>query len=182
MLAVGDLGIIFGDDADLESARKTVLDSALPVATRTAALQAIVERRPPDLRTMAAALLPVPSLNVPAAKALASFDDPAIGPQLVDAYRHFAVADRPQLIAALSSRAMFAQSLFDAVAAGSIPASDLSPYIRRQIRLLGDAGLVQRLDALEKAGSDSRTAKEALRAKYAEWLSPAALQAADVKH
>ncbi len=116
------LDVSLGSAAALEQARKVALDGTAPAAARTAALQSLLDARAPDLRQIAEQLVKVRTVNAVAATALATFNDPAIAPMLLDAYPQFDAADRPKLMAALTSRPAFAGALLEAVAAGRVPA------------------------------------------------------------
>src|SRR6185369_16960019 len=98
-----------------DEARRVALDGAAAAPARRAALQTLLDARAPDLRQIAQQLLPVRSVNGVAAVALATFNDPAIAPMLIDAYPQFDATDRPRLMAALSSRATYASALLEAV-------------------------------------------------------------------
>jgi putative heme-binding domain-containing protein len=149
------------------------------VPARTAALESLLDARAPDLRQIALRLLAVRTVNAVAAAALATFDDPAIAPALIDAYSSFAEADRPKLMAALSSRPAFAAPLLDAVAAGRIPRAAVPAVDAQQIRSLQDAALTRRLGEVWGEIRETPEAKKQLLAKYKAELSGAALASAD---
>jgi putative heme-binding domain-containing protein len=175
----GALDALFGGAAALDTARQVALDDTAPVAARTAALQSLLDARAPDLRQIALQLLAVRTVNAVAAAALATFDDPAIAPALIDAYSSFAEADRPKLMAALSSRRTFAAPLLDAVAAGRIPRAAVTAVDAQQIRNLQDAALTRRLGEVWGEIRDTPEGKKQLLAKYKAELSGAALASAD---
>ena len=95
-----------------------------------AALQSLLDARAPDLRQIAEQLMRVRTVNAVAATALATFNDPAIATMLLDAYPQFDAADRPKLMAALTSRPAYAGALLEAVAAGRVPRSACPPSTR----------------------------------------------------
>ena len=124
-------------------------------------------------------MLTVKSVNAVAATALANFNDPAIGPALVNAYAQFESADRPKVIAALTARPSSAANLLDAIAAGKIKRADLSAMDARQIRNLNDANLTKRLAEVWGEIRETPEAKKQLAAKYKAQLAPALLAAAN---
>jgi putative heme-binding domain-containing protein len=173
------LDALFGGAGALDAARRIALDGTAAVPARTAALQSLLDARAPDLRQIALQVLDVRTVNAVAAAALATFNDPAIASALVDAYPAFAEADRPKLMAALSSRVIFAGPLLDAVAAGRIPRTVVAAVDAQQIRNLNDAALTHRLGEVWGEIRDTPEAKKQLLAKYKAELSSAALAAGD---
>ena len=174
------LDVSLGSAAALEQARKVALDGTAPAAARTAALQSLLDARAPDLRQIAEQLVKVRTVNAVAATALATFNDPAIPPMLLDAYPQFDAADRPKLIAALTSRPAFAGALLEAVAAGRVPRSDLSAINAQQIRSLNDAAITRRLGEVWGEVRDTPEAKKQLMASYKAELTSTQLAAADL--
>ena len=170
---------MLGSAEALASARKTALDGAAPAAARKAALQLLLDARVPDLRQIAEPLLKVRTVNGVAASALATFDDPAIAPMLVDAYPQFDAADRPKLIAALSARPASAALLLNAVAAGRVPRSAIAAVDAQQMRALNDAALSRRLAEVWGEVRDTPEAKKQLLTKYKAELTPALLASAN---
>jgi putative membrane-bound dehydrogenase-like protein len=176
---VRELSVVFGDGRALDEVKKVALNPKAEMKQRQAALQTLIENRAPDLREICEQLLSVPFLNSIAARGLATFDDPAIGVALVKAYRQFHQSERPQLLATLVSRAIFARPLLDAVSAGRIPRSDLTPFHARQIRSLNDPALDQRLAEVWGELRESAADKQQLIARLKQQLTPAALAQAD---
>ncbi len=114
-----------------------------------------------------------------AARGLATFDDPAIGPALVKAYPNFDAADRPQLMAALVTRPAYAKTLLDSVAEKKIPRADISAFDARQIRSFNDADLNKKLATVWGEVRESPAEKKALIAKWKAQLTPAIIAKAD---
>ncbi len=173
------LDALLGSAEALAAARKTAVDSAAPAPARKAALQSLLDARVPDLRQLAEPLLKVRTVNGVAASALATFDDPAIGPMLVDAYPQFDAADRPKLMAALSARPASAALLLNAVAAGRVPRSAITATDAQQIRALNDPIVTSRLAEVWGEVRDTPEAKKQLLAKYRAELTPALLTSAN---
>ncbi len=161
-----NLDVVLGSPRALAEAKAIVLDAVATPDARKSALLSLLNARAPDLRQVAQQMLEVKSVNAVAATALASFNEPAIGPMLVAAYPKFESKDRPQLIAALASRATFAMHLLDALAGGKIPRADVSASDARQIRSLNDAALTKRLGEIWGEVRDTPAAKLQLLATY----------------
>lgn len=170
---VRSLDVVLGSTRALAEAKRIALDAAATPEARKASLQSLLSARAADLRQVSQQLLEVPSANAVAATALASFNDPTIGPMLVAAYPKFAAADLPQLIAALASRPAFAGNLLDALAAGKIKHADVSATDARQIRSLNDAALTKRLGEIWGEVRDTPEAKLQLLATYKAELTAA---------
>jgi putative heme-binding domain-containing protein len=171
---------VFGSGAALADARRVALDPASPAAARRTALQSLLDARVPDLRQLAEQLVTVRSVNAVAATALSTFNEPAIAPVLIGAYSQFDAADRPRLMAALTSRPSFASALLDAVAAGRVPRAAITAIDAQQIRSLSDAALTRRLSEVWGEVRETPEAKRQLMARYRAELTPAQLAAASL--
>jgi hypothetical protein len=64
---------------------------------------------------------------------------------VVSNYPWLGLEDRPAILAAMVARPAGARSLLDAMAAGSVPRTDLTAFHARQIAALADAGLTRQL-------------------------------------
>ena len=139
-----------------------------------------LDARVPDLRQIAQQVIRVRSVNGVAAAALGTFNDPAIAPMLIDAYPLFDAADRPRLMAALTSRPAYAAPLLEAVAAGRIPRAAVAASDAQQIRSLNDAAITRRLGEVWGEVRDTPEAKRQLATRYKAELTPALLASADL--
>ncbi len=90
------------------------------------------------------------------------------------------VAGREAVIEAVVTRVDAANALLDAVAADSLAAADVPPFALRQMQLLGDAKLTERLIQLWPETRLLDGDKLAELAKYREQLSPERLKTADL--
>jgi hypothetical protein len=81
------LSALFGDGRALDDIERIALDSQATIEARKAALQTLIDHRPPELRTVCQQiLLAEPLLNVTAAQGLVQFDDPAVAQLLIRDY------------------------------------------------------------------------------------------------
>lgn len=174
-----DLSALFGDGRALDEVKRVALDSNAELPFRRAALQTLIEQRPPDLREICERLLNVSFLNSTAVRGLALFDDPAIGERLAGSYSKFHPSERAAVIETLASRASFAEALLDEVAAGGIPRSEVTPFHARQIRSFNNAALTQKLREVWGESRDSPAEKREFIAELKEKLTPAVLAVAD---
>ncbi len=176
---VRDLSVLFGDGRALGEVERLALDDKADLEARRAALRTLIEARPPGLRATCERLLGVRFLNATAVRGLVLFDDPAIGRAMVARYRSFHPSERPLVVEALASRPSFAAALLDAVAAGTIPRPDVTPFHARQIRAMGVADLNRQLAEAWGEQRESAADKRAAIARHKARLTPAALAVAD---
>lgn len=177
--ALRTIGVVFGDGRALDEVRQLVFDGKTPLDQRRAALEALIEAKPDDLRKVCESLLKVRFLNTTALAGLTRFDDPAIGKQLASNYRSFHQSERAAVIEALVARPSFAGPLLDEMAKGSIPRAELSPFQARQIRGFNDASLTKRLTEVWGELRDSSADKRELMEKVKADLTPANLASAN---
>ncbi|MDB5351045.1 MAG: Cytochrome c [Planctomycetota bacterium] len=177
---VRDLDVLFGDGRALEEVRRIALDDKADLESRRAALRTLIEARPPDLRAICERVLRVRFLNTAAVRALAQFDDPAIGRALAASYKAFHPSERPAVLDTLVSRPSFARELLDQVATGAIPRSDLTPFHARQIRTLEDERLLRRLAEVWGELRETATDKKETIERFRSRLRPEHLAASDL--
>jgi len=176
---VRDLSVLFGDGRALDEVRKVALDKTAALSARKSALQTLLDNKEPRLRAVCEELLSTRFLNPLAARGLASFNDPEIGEKLVRAYGSFHQTDRPQLIAAIVSRATFVPPLLDAIENGKIPRGMLTAFDIRQIRSFHDPSLDARLASVWGDARESTADRKAQIAAFRKELSPENLANAD---
>ena len=177
---VRELEVLFGDGRALDEVRQLAMNDTADIEERKAALQTLIDNRPPDLRSICERLLRVRYLNAVAVRGLALFDDPAIGKSVARNYRSFHPSERPSAMETLVSRPAFATALLDQIADGKIPRTDLTPFHARQILSLGDPSLAKRLSEvwgeIRASSSDRRKRTTDLKAR----LNPHTLARADL--
>lgn len=177
-----ELSVLFGDGRALSEVRRIALDPTADLEARRAALQAIIDARAPEARTLCEQLLKVPFLNTTAVRGLAAHNDPALGETLAQSYRSFHPGDRPALMETLASRPAFAAALLEEMSEGRIPREDLTPFHARQIRSFNQPALQKQLakawGEIQESGPEKRQRIDSLRRK----LSPAVLAKADKSH
>jgi putative heme-binding domain-containing protein len=177
--AVRDLSVLFGDGRALDAVKAIALDGDAPIETRKAALQTLIDARPPELRKICEKTLGVRFLNPVAARGLALFDDRKAADELVGAYKKFHHSERAQLIGVLASRPRFAKALLTAVAEEKILKTDLTASVARQIHEYGDAEIDELLRQTWGEFRDSPAEKKAAVAALKQTLTKSTLAAAD---
>lgn len=178
-VSIQTLDAVFGDGRALGEVRKLALDDKAELKLRKAALETLIEAKPPDLREVCEKLLKVRFLNTVAMRGLTRFDDPAIGRQLAKNYRKFHQSERPAVVEALASRPTFAGELLDQVAAGTIPRDAVTAHQARQIRGFNKPELTAKLTKAWGELRDSPKDKADQIAKLKADLTPERLKAAD---
>ncbi|SIO60378.1 putative membrane-bound dehydrogenase domain-containing protein [Singulisphaera sp. GP187] len=176
---VRELNVLFGDGRALDEVKKLALDDKSDLTARRAALQTLIESRPPDLRSICERLLRVRHLNATAVRGLALFNDPGIGRSLAANYRSFHPSERGSVIDTLASRPAFALALLDQLAAGKIPRADLTPFHARQIRSLEDPQVQARLSEVWGEQRETASDKKAKIAHFKGTLIPSVIAGAD---
>ena len=178
--SIRDLSALFSDGRALDSLRTLVFDKKSTLPTRTRALQSLIDARPDDLRKTCEKLLTTPTLCRTALQGLSLFKDPAIGENLVKNYHKFRTTDRPRIIATLTTRATWANSLLTQITAKKIPATDLSPYHARQIIALNDKELSARLTEIWGNVRQSDEAKKERITQLHKTLTPEVREKAEL--
>ena len=171
--------MVFGDGRALDDVKALVLNARADLSARKAALRALIENRPPDLRKICEQVLRVRFLNAVAVRGLALFDDPAIGEQLASAYSSFHPTERGAVMETLVTRPAFARAMLTHLKAGRIPRGDVTAFHARQIRSLNDPALTAQLAQTWGEVRAASADKSALIAKLKVELTPDALAAAD---
>ena len=174
-----DLSTVFGDGRALDEVKRIVADKTQGMPQRKAALQTLIDARPPDLRQICEEALNERYLNPVAATGLAQFGDAKAATLLVKAYRRFHHTERAQLMEVLTTRPVFALALLDAIASGVVPRTAVTAFHARQLRSLGDDEVSRRLGEIWGETRESGADKKALMAKLAAALNADALAGAD---
>lgn len=174
-----ELSVVFGDGRALDEVKRLALDNNAELAARKAALQTLIENRPPDLRQICEKLINVSFVNAVAIRGLAQFDDPAIAEKLVKSYRAFHLSERGAVIDTLVSRPVFARVLLAEVAAARIPRADASAFHAQQIRSFNDAALTKQLGEVWGEWREPAADKRQFVAKLKKQLTSATLASAD---
>ncbi|HEX8915006.1 MAG TPA: PVC-type heme-binding CxxCH protein [Humisphaera sp.] len=140
-----DLGLVFGDTAALERLREQAADKSLDAKARARAVQALVAQKDEGLAETLTRMLDDGDLRGTAIRGLAAVGSPASAGEIVSRYPKMSPADKADALQALSGRPAYAVALLDAVAAGTVAKTDLTPLIVRQLGGMQDAKVKQRL-------------------------------------
>lgn len=140
------LGVIFGDEAALESFRQIVASPKNSLEQRRASLESLLAADDPGLAKTLLALLGDAPMRDLALRGLAQYDVPQSAEKVLSIYSTLAPAEKPMALATLASRAGTAKKLLEAVRAKQLPTSDLTADLIRQLHNLGDDQVTELLN------------------------------------
>jgi putative membrane-bound dehydrogenase-like protein len=173
------LSLMVGDPGAASALKETMMSPDAGGETRTRALQALVERRIPELAGSLQALIDQPAMRGTALRALAAYGDEETPRVILRSYGSLSEAEKEDAVNTLSSRLPYARALLEAVAKGTIPKRDLSVTTARQLLALGSPEIAATLERVWGSVRPTSKEKAALMAKYKELLTPDAMRAAD---
>jgi putative membrane-bound dehydrogenase-like protein len=173
------LALTFGDPAALADLRAVATDRSAPAARRIAAVETLVENRPPTLAPLLEGLLSDPAVRRTALRGLGSVAHDDTPARILAVYPQLTAEEKPDAVAALTSRPAFALALLEAVERKAVPVADVSAYAARQMHALGDAAVSDRLKRVWGEIRSTAPDRAALLAKYRKQLSAAFLKKGD---
>ncbi|MCR9291595.1 MAG: FG-GAP-like repeat-containing protein [bacterium] len=143
------LGVRFGDQSAASKLRNILADTQQAESIRQMALQSMLEAKHPSLAeamlVLAANEEQHPPVRLAAIRGLAQYPHPLVASTLLAHYGELNDDCRRAAVATLAARTASAQALLVAIAAGEIPASDLTADQARQIEYLDNKELSQQL-------------------------------------
>jgi putative membrane-bound dehydrogenase-like protein len=162
-------------DADVTAQNvRTVRSRTAPIDDRRRALQTLTLQRRPQLAPAIPGLLDDTRLRADAIKAIAAFDDETLGKLLVTRYSTFSPAEKAEAVRTFASRPRYGRMLTDAMAAGTIPRSDVPPYAARQLRRIVGARFAEVWGPVDQVASEDRAY-----ARYRGLLNETAMKTTD---
>lgn len=175
-----ELNVIFGDGRALDEIRALALDSKGEIPTRRQAVESLIAAKPADLRATLEKLAEDRELMGAALRGMAVFDD--AGPFIATHYQRLRPDLRAAVVPAMCSRPAFALALLDAVAAGKIARSDITPYHARQIAALAADAVNKRLAEVWGSVSTTSDQKKKRMTEVKAALTPEVLAKADIEN
>jgi putative heme-binding domain-containing protein len=172
------LALIFGDPQALADLRKTALETTASEAERSAALQALVDKRVDDVPLLA--LIDDPAVRRTTLKGLAAIPNADAPKRILAIYAKLTPDEKQDAVATLASRAEYALALLEAVEKGTVPRGDISAYAARQIDSLNDKQVSERLKSVWGAVRQSGPQRIEQLAKWKKTLTPAYLKSANL--
>lgn len=164
----------FGDTEAAQKALATLKNKTAPIEQRRQALQAIANRKRPELVVELPALLNDSGLRIDAIRAVADYDVESLGKLLVTKYNDFNAAEKMQAVQTLSARSKYGWQMTQALKAGQIPKRDVPPYVARQLLRVVGSGFVEVWGPIEQEPS-----LEKAYAKYQKIITDRSVAAAD---
>jgi putative heme-binding domain-containing protein len=142
------LSLVFGHQQAFASLTAVAGDGNELVEDRQRAVENLIQVPDERLVSLLVDLLDEPPLASPALRGLSAYDDPLIADSIIEHYAGFEFDRKQEAISTLASRKETTAALLDAIAAGTIPAKDVSIYVARQIRDYNDEGFNERVEQL----------------------------------
>ena len=170
-----EIAHMFGDSEAAGQMMTVILDGRARTEDRRAAIRTLAQGRRDTLRAKLPELLEEPELRTEAIRAVAAFNDRALGSLLLDRYPGYGSQDRLEALQTLASRPVYGWLLTDALEAGSLMRADVPSYVARQLRRVVGSGFVEIWGPIDQLPSD----KEAAYRRYRDLLSPDRVSASD---
>ncbi len=156
----------FGSARALAALRTRVADPSVKIASRTAALQALLAAKDTELAPVLRSLLDQPTMRGAALRALPQYDEPGTPEAILAVYAKLEPSEQREALAALASRPAWARALVAALSEEKVPARDITAEIARQIRQLKQEDLDRALDRQWGAVRDTPAEKLKEIARY----------------
>ena len=174
------LAAVFGDERVHPQLRQRLADRGAPLAERRRALQALVRGRDRETVPILCALLEEGDLRADALKAMASFDHPDVPRAILTSYSSFDEMQRRDAVSTLTSRAVFALALLDAIQEGRVDRAQLTAFELRKLRQLDDDRVNTRLAAVWGVAREVGVDKQAEIERWKTILTEERLAQADL--
>ncbi|MCI0703702.1 MAG: c-type cytochrome, partial [Planctomycetia bacterium] len=174
------LALVFGDPQALVDLRKLIANTSATPAERIKAIEALVEKRVPDLAPVLHNQLNDKATRRAAIRGLAAYTHADTPKRILAMYGELTTDEKQDAVATLASRKEYALPLLDAVEAKKIPSGDISAFVARQLFALGDAKVTERLKQVWGEVRETAADKQKQLAKYKSQLTPAALKNANL--
>jgi putative membrane-bound dehydrogenase-like protein len=177
------LALTFGDPQALKDLTAETKNTTLAPADRTAALDALIEKRMPDLVPLLFDQLADKDMRRTALRGLAAVPHADTPKKILAVFSTLTDDEKAAAVSTLTARKDYALALLDAVEGKTVSRTDISAYAARQMVSLRDAGLTERVRTVWGDVKTTTTAKtkEAV-AKYKAQLTPDAMMAADLSN
>ena len=151
---------IYGDSDAMAAQLAILQDRAAPVERRREILLAFTRDSVAAALPVVLSLLDEVPLRREAIRALAAFDDPKIGPKLIEIYSTLSALEKSEAILTLSSRRNTAQVLVAELKKNTIPQSDVSAFAARQFYRVIGPSFVEFWGPITQLAADKKTEME----------------------
>jgi putative membrane-bound dehydrogenase-like protein len=141
------LAAVFGDESIFTQLRKTLADKAADESSRQHAFEVLGRARDRASLPVFLEMLDDAKFRAPAIGLLARYDSPEVATALIARFNTLPDKEKSAVLNALTSRATFALSLLDAIAANKIKRDQITSFYVRQLTELRDPGVDKRVAA-----------------------------------
>ncbi|MCA9122698.1 MAG: c-type cytochrome [Planctomycetaceae bacterium] len=176
-----DLSVVFGDGRAMDELYQIAKGNESGLSARRAAIHTLVEARDESIVPLLQNLLSDRDLGTDAIRGLAAFDDPKTPQLIIERYNSFRrEPTRREAITTLTARQPSIEALLAAVSTGKIGRDQVSPFQLRQMQLLGNAAINEKIDRLWPELKAISSEKLTRIGHYREQLTPEVLAMADL--
>ncbi len=169
-----DIAQRFGDADTTAQNLRTVSSRTAPLEARRTALRTLTLQRRPQLASALPALLDDEPLRLDAIRAVAAFDDDALGKLLIARYQTYSPAEKTEAVQTLASRARYGRLLTDALAAAIVPRRDVPLHVARQLRRIAGTRFADVWGPIDQVASEERAY-----ARYRGLINETAMRTSD---
>lgn len=177
--AAKQLSMVFGGGRPMEELIPIVKDTEGDASARRNAFASLTRTAKPELLPIIRGLVNDKVIGTEARSALAAYDDASIPKALIYPWPGRSQEQQIATVDTLISRPAYAHALLDAVKAGRVPPSAITPYQARAIVSLKDDKLTKKLTEAWGELRDTPEAKKEEMEKWTALLTPAALTKGD---
>lgn len=176
------IALIFDDPQALADLRKIAARTTASAVERQSALEALIEKRSPDLAPVLHQMLSDQVVRRTALRGLAAVPHEATPAKVLAVYGDLNADEKQDAIATLASRKEYALELLKAVETKNVPRSDVSAYIARQLNALNDKDVTERLRLVWGEVRQSGPQKQDQLTRYRKQLTANYLKGADLRN
>ena len=167
----------FGDAETTTRNLTTVRNAKAPPGERRRVLQILAVQRRQQLVAALPALIDDQRLRVDAIRAVAAFDDQALGKLLIARYPAFTSAEKSEVVQTLASRPSYGRLLTEALATDIVPKRDVPLHVARQLRRVVGNRFGEVWGPVEQSATEEKAY-----ARYRRLLDDVAIGRAKVQH
>jgi putative membrane-bound dehydrogenase-like protein len=165
------LAVTFGDREAFAHMRRILAAADADLTARQQALASLVAARDSQLAPLLQRLIADANLRAAALRGLAVYDDPRTPAVILGAYASYKSDEKRDALNTLASRPAYGKALLEALAAGKLPAADVSADLVRQLRNLRDKGLDRRIAEVWGVMRSTPKDRQELIARYRQMLT-----------
>ena len=118
-------------------------DSGAGAVRKNTAIKNLAVQQRPELQERLPQLLQRPELRSEAIRAVAAYDNEALGEMLLSQYPTYSTSEKQEVIQAMASRPVYGWQLASAIKDGSMPKKEIPAYVALQLRRVVGNGFVE---------------------------------------